>query len=292
MYERVQAGENTYYIDCPSKIGICGFGEGECFLVDSGNDASAAKKALQAVEELGWKLRFVINTHYHADHTGGSALLQNRTGCKIYMEDPVAFLTHPELNAALLYGGKPPEFLKGKFFLARGCKVEDISAATLPEGVQWLSLPGHAMRMIAVRSADKVWFLGDSLTGKRTLEKYGVTYLYDVRQSLESVEKVRNLEGNLFVPAHPRAVEDVRELCEINRESILQIAERIWELLAQPKPLDQLLREVFLSYGMEMNLSQQALIGATVRSYLTYLEGEGRIVPEIVENCLVWKQNR
>ena len=71
MYELIQAGERTYYIECPAKMGLFNINDEEVCLIDSGNDKDAAKKALRIIEGQGWKLKMVINTHFHADHIGG-----------------------------------------------------------------------------------------------------------------------------------------------------------------------------------------------------------------------------
>ena len=47
MYELIQAGERTYYIDCPSKIGIYRIDDEKVCLIDSGNDKDAGKKVLK-----------------------------------------------------------------------------------------------------------------------------------------------------------------------------------------------------------------------------------------------------
>ena len=80
MYELIQAGERTYYIDCPAKIGIYRMDETRVCLIDSGNDKDAGKKVLKILEANGWKLDRILNTHFHADHVGGNRLLQERTG--------------------------------------------------------------------------------------------------------------------------------------------------------------------------------------------------------------------
>ncbi|NWG45386.1 MAG: hydroxyacylglutathione hydrolase [Alphaproteobacteria bacterium] len=43
-------------------------------------DAGAIEKALKA---KGWKLTHILNTHHHADHTGGNAELKARTKCTV-----------------------------------------------------------------------------------------------------------------------------------------------------------------------------------------------------------------
>lgn len=79
MYECIQVGQNTFYLDSPSKVGI--YRHGECgWLIDSGSDRDGAKKALAALEALGLRLEAAVVTHYHADPHGrsGAVAAKNR----------------------------------------------------------------------------------------------------------------------------------------------------------------------------------------------------------------------
>ena len=54
---------------------------------DSGSTASIdtpeASKIEQALQETGWNLTHILNTHHHPDHTGGNLLLKEKTGCTV-----------------------------------------------------------------------------------------------------------------------------------------------------------------------------------------------------------------
>ena len=52
MYELVQVAENTYYIDCPAKIGVCRTSAEEVWLIDSGNDKDAGRRILKILDEM------------------------------------------------------------------------------------------------------------------------------------------------------------------------------------------------------------------------------------------------
>lgn len=76
MYELIQVAENTYYIDCPAKIGLVRLNERDVCLIDSGSDKEAGRKVRQILDANGWKLKTIYNTHSNADHIGGNAYLQ------------------------------------------------------------------------------------------------------------------------------------------------------------------------------------------------------------------------
>ncbi len=46
-------------------------------------DPSEAGPVGAALKRLGWRLTHILNTHHHADHTGGNLALKEASGCKI-----------------------------------------------------------------------------------------------------------------------------------------------------------------------------------------------------------------
>lgn len=47
-------------------------------------DTPDAPVILDALSERGWTLSHILNTHWHADHTGGNLALKHATGAQIY----------------------------------------------------------------------------------------------------------------------------------------------------------------------------------------------------------------
>ena len=84
MYELIQVGEKSYYIQCPAKIGIYQATDSGVYLIDSGNDKDAGKKVRRILEDKGWHLKGIINTHYHADNIGVNNYLQNLNVCPVF----------------------------------------------------------------------------------------------------------------------------------------------------------------------------------------------------------------
>ena len=108
MFELTQAAANTYYIECPAKIGVWRANGTDVYLIDSGNDRDAGRKVRQILDEHGWTLKGILNTHSNADHIGGNNYLQGKSGCPVFANGAEAALTrHPSLESALLYGGFP-----------------------------------------------------------------------------------------------------------------------------------------------------------------------------------------
>ena len=279
MYELIMLTETTGYIECPAKMGVFFTGPDKAVLIDAGSDKDAGKKALKALDGVGRTVAAVINTHLHADHIGGNKLIANRTGAAIYGPSIVsAIAAHPVLEPTILYGGYPPKQLRNKFLMAE------------PSAVKPLELPGHSMDMTGVRTPDNVVFLADCVFSEETTQKYHVNFQYDIASALQTLDYVETLEADLFVPAHAAPCKDVKPLVEANRAKMLEIADLLLSLCRDGACFEDILANVFTHYGLEMNVGQHALVGSTVRSYLSYLADAGKITLNIDNNHLVFKE--
>ena len=290
MYELIQASERSYYIQSPAKIGLVRLNEQDVCLIDSGSDKDAGRKVRQILDAQHWRLTAIYNTHSNADHIGGNRYLQNQTGCRVYAPGiECDFTRHPILKPSFLYGGYPCKDLRHKFLLAQESGAEYLTDGCLPEGMTRIPLPGHFFDMTGFRTADGVVYLADCLSSRETLEKYRIAFLYDAAAYLDTLEKVQAMEARLFVPAHAEAAEDVSELARHNIQQVLEIAEKIVELCREPLCFEEILRRLFMAYGLAMNFEQYVLVGSTVRSYLSWLKDTGRLEAFFEDNRLLWR---
>ena len=291
MYELIQISERSYYIQSPAKIGLVRLSGRDVCLIDSGNDKDAGRKVRQLLDKNGWNLTAIYNTHSNADHIGGNRYLQAQTGCRIYAPGiDCAFTRHPVLEPSFLYGGFPCKDLCHKFLLAQESDAEELTKDCLPEGFEIISLPGHFFDMVGYRTKDDVVYLADCLSSKETLDKYQITFLYDVSACLDTLQMVKTLPGKIFVPAHAEAAEDIAELAQYNMDKVHEIADRITDLCREPLCFETILQKLFTDYGLTMNFEQYVLVGSTVRSYLSWLKDTGRLCVSFEDNLLRWQR--
>ena len=290
MFELMQVAENTYYINCPAKIGLYRLHDDTVILIDSGNDKEAGRKVLKIVNEKNWKVNAIINTHSNADHIGGNKFIADRTGCKIYANGiEKAFCQYPILEPAFLFGGFPHRHLRHKFLLAESSHVCDVEELALPQNMELLPLKGHFFDMIGVKTPDDVYFLADSVFSESLLNKYPVSFIYDVAEFFKTLDFLETLNGELFIPAHTDPAGDIRPLAELNRQKAIELMECIKRICEKPSSFETILKEIFDKYGMVMDVPQYVLAGSTIKSYLSYMLDNNFLDMEIKDNNWLWK---
>ena len=287
MYELVQAGERSYYIQSPAKIGIYRASSTEVYLIDSGSDKDAGRRCRKVLDEQGWTCRGILVTHSNADHVGGCAYLQKQYVFSGGIEG--AITAHPELEPSFLYGGYPFKELRHKFLMAQPCEVTPFTDGDFPKEVEILPLPGHFFDMVGFRLPDGTAFIADCLSSDAALAKYQISFLYDVAGYLATLEQVAEMDAKLFVPSHADAVADIAPLAQRNRDKVLAVADHICRICRPGKTPEELLRQLFIDYDLMMTHEQYVLIGSTVRSYTAWLKDSGRLTCAFEDNRLIWR---
>lgn len=291
MYELIQVSGNSYYIQSPAKIGLVRLNDTEVCLIDSGNDKDAGRKIRKVLDENGWSLRAIYNTHSNSDHIGGNRYLQGQTGCEIFAPGiECDFTNHTVLEPAFIYGGYAPKDLRHKFILAQPSHAQPLTADVLPQGWELLELPGHFFDMAGFRTADDVVYLADCLSGRETVDKYKIGFIYDVAAYIETLEKVKKMKAKIFVPSHAEPTDDIASLAQYNIDKVNEVAEKITDICREPVNFDRILQILFTDYDLKMNFEQHALVGSTVRSYLAWLRDTDRLDVEFTDNMLLWKR--
>ncbi len=177
-------------------------------------DPAVAQPVLDVLEQKGWRLTYILNTHHHSDHVGGNSELKQKTGCIVI--------------AALSDQPRIPGFDRG---------VVDGDVITLGRhSAKILSTPGHTSGHIVYHFADdNLLFCGD------TLFVMGCGRLFEgtAEQMWQSLQKLKALpESTQLYCAHEYSQANGRFALTVEPDNrqLQQRMEMINQLRAQHLP--------------------------------------------------------
>lgn len=286
--ELKQIGPKTFCIEHDTNIGIHFTDDGRMYLIDTGSKGDG-EKIDEILSREGWVPSCIINTHTHIDHIGGNEFLMRKYGIPAYCTDyDMAFAHYCELEAAYMNGGYPAEKLRTIFAHPGMIGFRSIEKET-PDGIDWTYLPGHSFGMIGIRTSDDIWFLGDSYLSRNFLKQYTFGFIYNVEAYIDTLKKLKEFKGALFVPSHGIIETDIVPTLEQNLRSVAEMCSMICETCREYRGQDEILQQMYESLRMHARPAQHALLSSTVKSYLTYLQDRNKLECRFVDNIMKWR---
>ncbi len=285
MYELHHLKGNTYYIDGPTNIGVYKLNDKECVLIDCG--MSKEGPIIETVLRRNkLELKYIVNTHSHADHSGANKYLMKMTGCKVIASKiERAFMRDNKLDIGFLHGGYPLDEYDNRLMHIDDQK-EILSLEHLPKDLRSFKLPGHHYGMIGIKTSDGVYFIADTLGSIKLVDSQHILLIYDVKGYLKSLDYVESLNGNILVPSHSEVTNDIKNLVEFNRNKIYEIIDVILELLNEPLTIEDCVSRIFEHFKLKISYNKYLLITSTIRSYLSYLSNKKQIDKYFKDNKL------
>lgn len=287
--ELKQVGSRTYYIQHRTNIGIYLLPDNKVCLIDTGS-LGDGEKIDSLISAQGWEIGCIINTHTHIDHLGGNKYLMGKYQIPAYCSDiEIPFAHCSELEAAYMNGGKPCRKLREVFTHTGRMGFRDIETS-YDGDLQWTYLPGHSFGMIGIRTPDDIWFTADAYMGRDGLERHSFAYMCDVEAYMDTLEKIKTLDGKLFIPSHGDAEESAAETAELNMIKTRDAIELIRDICSDEISLDGILQQLYQRLEMRTNIVNHALISSTAKCYLTYLQDRGELECSFIDCILHWKR--
>ena len=286
--ELKQIGPKTFCIEHDTNIGIHFTDDGRMYLIDTGSKGDG-EKIDEILSREGWVPSCIINTHTHIDHIGGNEFLMRKYGIPAYCTDyDMAFAHYSELEAAYMNGGYPAEKLRTIFAHPGMIGFRSIEKET-PDGIDWTYLPGHSFGMIGIKTSDDIWFLGDSYLSRSFLKQYTFGFIYNVEAYIDTLKKLKEFKGALFVPSHGILETDIVSSLEQNLRSVAEMCSMICETCREYRGQDEILQQMYERLRMHARSAQHALLSSTVKSYLTYLQDRNKLECRFVDNIMKWR---
>jgi len=282
-YKLVHVKGNTYYLDGAAKIGIIKNTENPflSIVVDTGLDDDSGRRLLKTMQENGMGVGAIINTHSHADHCGGNDI-KSRTGSIIYAPPfEKGIIEYPELEPFYLYSAYPLKELDTKFLKAKGTKVDYI----LENGelningvvIDVVPLYGHTPGMVGIATADKVLFAGDSFFSKDILEKHGLPYFTGIGESVSTLESLKHMGYDYYVPSHGEALTEPGDTLDANIEVLRDAVGYIADICSRALDREEIVANMVERYSIRQNITQYYLTVSTVSAFLSHMTKEGML---------------
>ncbi len=198
MYDLRQVGERTWYVFCHDIFGFYQLNDTDVCMIDAGWSDDAGHFAQKVLEEKGWNLKFILNTHTHIDHLGGNRVLMEKWGCPAYATriDRV-FAEYEVLEPSYMFGGRPSKEVQEAFMHPGKIGWRDLE--------DFCTLADDAADLTEIQKADKDY---DRLTEIQKAGKGLTKYLqeqYGPEVGLEIVE----LPGHTFGMIGVKTSDDV-----------------------------------------------------------------------------------
>ncbi|RDY24079.1 MBL fold metallo-hydrolase [Romboutsia maritimum] len=273
----------TFYIKGGTNTGIYLFEDNTAIMIDPGLGGLRPKKINKILEQNNIDLKFIINTHEHDDHYGGCIYFkQDKEELNILSSEYAKlYIENPDLFSKYIIGGKSNGFLDDK--LKNKCLGKIRINKTLSEGIIKLNsedfiiieIKGHTPGSIGVMTNDKVFFVGDLLVGEDILRKYDFLFIYDIKEYLKSLQKIKDIDFEYLVLGHSKKViskEDSNILIEKHEMCINKYIYQIRKLLNKPMSLEKILQRIIRSNNLSSNYKEYQFYKSSLISVISYLE--------------------
>lgn len=289
--------ERVGFVPGGVNVGVVRGDSGRAILIDTGVNETNGKKALKSVrEEAGLEVAAIVTTHGHADHFGANATVVKRTGARVYAPtfDEI-FLKYPILQPVALYAGADPiDALRTPFLLADESPVDEVyGPGTLTiDGVDItvIDLAGHSPGQKGLL-VDGVFFCADVVLPESVLQKYRIPYLYSVTQHLLALDVAAAQGCDVAMPGHGPITTDLRSVCDINRRLVIEVAERVLDLVEEPVPAEAVMKGILDAYDAPIvDASGYYLLHPTIFAFLSHLERNRVVAHEIVDRRSLWRR--
>lgn len=288
MFEVKHLKGNTYYYEAFTNVGIYVTEEKKAILIDSCDHKRMVRGLDRILTEMGLTVDTIINTHSHPDHICGNAFFKEKYGCRILSsakEQP--FIRFVGLDVDFHYAGIDIDKSINPFYGPEGTIAEVITEENLPKGFEVISLPGHNYEMLGVRTPDGVLFLADSILSKKTWQEHALPYFYDVNKTIETLEKIREIENDIYVPSHDNPAQEIKELADYNIEVLCGIKKDVLRLCE-----NRTFEETFYAYTKEKEIKftkdKYPFSSAMIRNFLQALIEDKAIGTKVENGRLIY----
>jgi len=240
-------GTNTWLIAEP--------GSASAVCVDPGPDHEGhLRRVCDVAAQSGQRVRLIVLTHGHSDHSAGAGRLAELTGAPVRAVDP-----------AHRHGGEG--LVSGDVVTAGGCELRVIAT------------PGHSSDSVCLElPADGAVLTGDTVLGRGTTIIAGDGSLRDYLGSLDRLRALANAADlTALLPGHGPLLADPAATLDFY---LTHRAERLAEIQAALAAGDTTPAQIVARVYADVDRALWPFAQWSVRAQLEYLAEQGALPPE------------
>ena len=257
--------------------------ERDIVLMDTGYARLDRSALVNLIEGNGFRLRGIICSHAHFDHTGNVRYLQQRYGCQAAAQIIEAGISvNPDAyraNYVALTYGKSHEYFLEECFLADviiPADADHVDFCGARFGI--LQLPGHSAGHIGIVTPDNVAYVGDCLIDEGQIEGAKLPTSMFIARDLESKESLRALRCPAYIIAHKQVLTDIGPLIDRNLAFILDKGQEVLGCLEDGMSFDQWIYTFCKKENVRThNEFKFSVVERNFANFVDWLADEGRI---------------
>lgn len=257
--------------------------ERDIVLMDTGYARLDRSALVNLIEDNGLRLRGIICSHAHFDHTGNVRFLQRRYGCLAaaqIIEAGISVNTEAyRANYVALTYGKSREYLLEECFPADviiPAEAEHLDFCGARFGI--LQLPGHSAGHIGVVTPDGVAYLGDCLIDEEQIAAAKLPTSMFIARDLESKESLRSLRCPAYIVAHKQVLTDIGPLIDRNIGFIHAKGRELLEDLEDGMSFDQWIYAFCQQENVRTrNEFKFSIVERNFANFVDWLTDEGKV---------------
>lgn len=257
--------------------------EKDVILIDTGYAKLDRSGLTHLINDNGLRLRGIICSHAHFDHTGNVRYLQKRYGCPAAIQLIEAGISvNPDSYranyVALTYGKSRQLFLEECFTadIVIGAEDDHLDLCGARFGI--LQLPGHSAGHIGVVTPDGAAYVGDCLIDHDEIAAAKLPTSMFIARDLESKESLRALRCPAYIIAHKQVLTDIGPLIDRNLAFILDKGQEVLDCLEDGMSFDQWIYTFCKKENVRThNEFKFSVVERNFANFVDWLADEGRI---------------
>lgn len=273
---------NTYYIKGGTNSGLYLFKDNTAIIIDPGLPGLRPRKIIKELKEDSIKISYIINTHEHDDHYGACKeyKLENKNIKILSSKYAKLYIENPELFSKYIIGGKSNKFLDEFFKRSNQSNLYIDEELTLGKAIinkevfEIIEFKGHTPGSIGVMTKDKVLFVGDLLVSEEMLNKYDFLFVFDIKDYIESLNKLKTINFEYMVLGHGKNIinkDDSYKLIEKHEKAINNYINQIKDDLKEPMGIEALLKNIIVRNNLHCNYKEFYFYKSSLVSIISYL---------------------